>query len=215
MSPRYRSRIHLGRLVGAALCLAALAVGAGCRKSATELAEEERGEEENLQEAQWHFEQAEARARNLYYQGKEMQRQSRYKEAVETWATAISVDQNVELIVALAKNQMADEMLDKAHYQMHRPFLDRTYWNSSRQMLETIVDPKNGFYDKHVKKAYKELDEWEWIKGGWQKYDKALELINTHRLAEGLDLLENVAKNYPRTPLADEAIKLLIQYGRN
>ena len=211
----YGTRIRLARLAGAALCLAALALGSGCRKSAKELAEEGRGEEENLQEAQWRFEQAEARARNLYYQGKEMQHQSRYKEAVETWATAVSVDENVELMIALAKNLMADEMLDKAHYQMHRPFENRNYWNSSREMLETIVNPKNGFYDKHVKKAYKELDDWEWIKGGWEKYDKAMELVNTHRLAEGLDLLENIAKNFPRTPLADEAIKLLIQYGRD
>jgi len=214
MPLRRRTCICLARLACASLCLAALAAGAGCRKSASELAEEERGEREDLQEAQWRFEQAEARARNLYYQGKEMRRQGRYTEAVEIWATAIGVDENVELIVALAKNLMADEMLDKAHYQMHRPFENRDYWNSSRQMLETIVDKKNNFYGKHVKKAHKELDEWDWIRGGWRKYDKAMELINTHRLAEGLDLLENIAKNYPRTPLADEAIKLLIQYGR-
>jgi tetratricopeptide (TPR) repeat protein len=215
MSLRCRSRICPARLAAAALCLAALALGAGCRKSATDLAEKERQEQEELQNAQWNFDQAEARARNLYSVGKDLQAQGRYKEAVETWATAIEVDERVELMVRLAKNLMATQMLENAHYQMHRPFENRNYWNSSRQMLETIVDPKNGFYDKHVKKAYKELDEWEWIKGGWQKYDKALELINTHRLAEGLDLLENVAKNYPRTPLADEAIKLLIQYGRN
>jgi tetratricopeptide (TPR) repeat protein len=209
------SRIRLARLAAAAFCLAALAVGAGCRKSATQLAENEREEHETLQEAQWRLEQAEARARNLYYQGKDFQAQGRYKDAVQTWATAIEVDKNVELIVQLAKNLMATEMLEKAHYQMHRPFENRNYWSSSREMLETIVDPKNGFYDKHVKKAYKELDEWEWIKGGWQKYDQALSLINTHRLAEGLDVLESIAKNYPRTPLADKAIKLLIQYGRH
>jgi tetratricopeptide (TPR) repeat protein len=215
MPPGCRTSLRPARLAAALLCLAALALSAGCRKSATELAEKEREERETLQEAQWRLEQAEARARNLYYQGKDFQAQGRYKEAVETWATAIGVDKNVELIVQLAKNLMATEMLDKAHHQMHRPFENRNFWSSSRQMLDTIVDPKNGFYDKHVKKAYKELDEWEWIKGGWQKYDKALELIDTHRLAEGLDLLENISKNYPRTPLADEAIKLLIQYGRH
>lgn len=198
----------------AAVCLAAVVAGAGCRKSATEYAEETREQEEYELEAHWHFERAKARAQNLYYQGKEMQRQRRYKEAVQYWAEAIEVDIEVELEVGLAKNLMADEMIKIAHYRMHRPFEDRTYPRSAREILEIIVAPENGFFEKHVKKARKELDEWEWIKGGWEKFDRAQALIETHRLAEGLDLLEGIAKNYPRTPLQDKAIELLIQYGR-
>ena len=71
------------------------------------------------------------------------------------------------------------------------------------------------FLKKHVKRAYEELDEWEWIKGGWDKFARARKLVDSHRLAEGLDLLENICKNYPRTPPADRSIVLLKQYGRD
>ena len=49
-----------------------------------------------------------------------------------------------------------------------------------------------------------------------ESFNRGIRLVESllDALAEGLDLLENIAKNYPRTPLADEAIKLLIQYGR-
>jgi len=202
------------RPVCALCCLVVFFASAGCRKSATDIAEEDREERDEMLEAQWRFEQAEARARNLFYQGKEMRKQGRYAEAVKVWAKAISVDKNVALSVKLAKNLMAAEMIEKAHFQMHRPFLNRGYWKSSRGMLETIVDEKNNFFKKHITKAYKELDEWEWIKGGWKKFDEANSLITTHRLAEGLDMLESICKNYPRTPLQDKSIKLLNQYGR-
>jgi len=201
-------------LVCAAFCLASVALGGGCRKSATELAEKASEEREELLEAQWHFERAGARARNLYHQGKEMQRQSRYKEAVALWAEAIKVDEEVTLIVDLAKNLMADEMIKTAHYRMHRPYENRTFTKSSREILNLIVDEKSDFLEKHVKKAREEIREWEWITGGWKKFARAQRLIDTHQLAEGLDLLEAICKDYPRTPLADKTILLLKQYGR-
>ena len=215
LRPRRWNRNGPGRVVWVLLCAAALALGAGCRKSATDIAEEEREVREEHLEAKWRLQQAEAQAQNLFYRGKDLQRQGRYKEAVAAWAEAMSVDKrNTELSVQLAKNLMADEMLDVAHYRMHRPYENRAYPQSAREILQIIVNKDNGFFEKHVKKAYKELDEWEWIKGGWKKFDAANELIATHRLAEGLDLLESIAKNYPRTPLQDKAILLLVQYGR-
>ena len=205
---------RLWRHVCVAVCLGALVVGAGCRKSAKDIGEEQRAERQDLREAQWRFQQAEARARNLFQKGRDLRRQGRYQEAVEAWATAISVDERVDLRVLLAKNSMAEEMLEKAHYQMHRPFENAAYPRSSRHILDTILDEKNDFLEKHVKRAYKELDEWEWIGGGWEKFARAQKLIDTHKLAEALDILEGVCKNYPRTPLADKSIQLLKQYGR-
>lgn len=206
---------RIGRFACVSLCLGALTLGAGCRRSAKDVAEQEREEREQVIEAQWRFQQAEARARNLFEKGKDLRRQGRYKEAVEVWAAAISVDERVDLSVLLAKNGMAEEMLEKAHYQMHRPFLNPAYPGSSRHILETIVDKKSDFLKKHVKRAYEELDEWEWIKGGWDKFARARKLVDSHRLAEGLDILENICQNYPRTPLADRSIVLLKQYGRD
>jgi len=210
-----RPYIRLGRLACAVLCLAALVWGAGCRKSGKDLEEEAQSEREELLEAQWRFQQAEARARNLYDKGKGFQRSGRYKDALYAWAEAVGVDDRVGLQIDLAKNLMAADMVERAHYQMHRPFEDPAYPRTSRWTLELIVAKNNGFMEKHVKKASKELDEWEWIKGGWEKYARAKRLIDTHQLAEGLDILEGIAKNYQRTPVADPAIKILTQYGRN
>jgi len=196
------------------ICLVALGLSVGCRKSATELLEEQHEESEAFLEAQWQFQQSEARARNLYYQGKEMHRQDRYKEAVEAWAAAIAADEQVGLMVDLAKNIMASEMLEVAHYRMHRPYEDRTFARTSREMIDLILDEENGFLEKHVKKANEELREWNWIKGGWEAYDRAQGHIKAHQLAKGLDILEEICQDYPRTPLADRCIVLLKQYGR-
>ena len=215
MSLRSRNTSRVWYHICVVLCLGALVVGAGCRKSAKDIEEEKRGERDDQVEAEWRLQQAEARARNLFQQGKDLRREGRYKEAVEAWATAISVDERVDLSVLLAKNGMAEEMLDKAHYQMHRPYENAAYPRSSRHILDTVLDEKNNFLEKHVKRAYKELDEWEWIKGGWEKYARAQKLIDAHKLAEALDMLEAICKNYPRTPLADKCIKLLRQYGRD
>jgi hypothetical protein len=106
---------------------------------------------------------------------------------------------------------MASDMIEVAHYQMHRPFEDPGYPKSSRAILELITDEKNGFMEKHVTKGYEEIDQWEWIKGGWEKYYRAQQLIESHELADGLNLLDDVVANYPRTPLADQAILLLKQ----
>jgi tetratricopeptide (TPR) repeat protein len=206
---------RIGRRAAVAVCLGALVVGAGCRKSARDIAEEKRSEREDQMEADWRLQQAEARARNLFQQGRDLRRQGRYKEAVEAWAEAVSADERADLAVLLAKNSMADEMLDKAHYQMHRPYENPAYPRTSRLMLDTILDEKNSFLEKHVTRAHKELDEWEWIGGGWEKYARAQKLIDAHKLAEALDILESICKNYPRTPLADKCILLLKQYGRD
>jgi tetratricopeptide (TPR) repeat protein len=215
MPMRNRSMSCLIYHLCVAVCLGALAAGAGCRKSTKDFEEEERSEREDLVEAQWRYQQAEARARNLFDKGKDLRRQGRYREAVEVWATAISVDKRVDLIVLLAKNSMAEEMLEKAHYQMHRPYENAVYPRSSRHILETIIDEKSDFLEKHVKRARKELEEWEWIKGGWERFARAQQLIDAHRLAEGLDVLEGICDNFPRTPLADKAVLLLKQYGRD
>jgi tetratricopeptide (TPR) repeat protein len=206
---------HLQRMVCILLCAGAAVWSAGCRKSADELREEKREQRAQLQEAQWRYEQAEANAQYLFEKGKDFQRENRYEEALEAWAKALQADKRVDLMVALAKNGMADEMLDRAHYQMHRPYENPAYPASSRRILELIVDKKNSFLGKHVDKASKELGEWDRIKGGWEKFYQAQRLIDGHQLAEGLDILEEICKAYPRTPLADKCILLLRQYGRN
>jgi hypothetical protein len=208
-----RMEIAFARLACAGLCLALVIAGAGCRKSVSQVEQEEEAQRESAREIQRHIEQAEVQARNLYYQGKEKQKQKQYADALALWAEAVRVDttKQIELPVDLAKNLMASDMIETAHYQMHRPFENPGYPRSSRAILELMIDEKNGFMEKHVKKAYEEIDQWEWIKGGWEKYYRAQQLIESHELADGLNLLEDIVANYPRTPLADQAILLLRQ----
>lgn len=198
------------RVACATVCLA-LVIAVGCRKSVEQLEDEERAEIESARQVRRHIEQAEVQARNLYYQGKEKQKQKQYADALALWAEAVEVDttNQIELPVDLAKNLMASDMIEVAHYQMHRPFENRGYAQSSRAILELITDEKNGFMEKHVTKAYEEIDQWEWIGAGWQKYDRARQLIESHELADGLNILEGIVADYPRTPLADQAILLL------
>lgn len=204
--------IGVARTACAVVCLA-LVAAAGCRKSVEDIKEEERAEVESARQVREHIEQAEAQARNLYYQGKEKQKQKQYAEALTLWAEAVQVDttNQIELPVDLAKNLMASDMIETAHYEMHRPYENPGYPQSSRAILELITDEQNGFMEKHVKKAYEEIDQWEWIGAGWQKYDRAMQLIDSHQLAEGLNILEGIVADYPRTPLADKAILVLRQ----
>lgn len=201
-------------MVAALLCCVAGLWGGGCRKSATEPREEKGEEPAHLGGTTPSEGPASPDAQSLYESGKEFQRAGRYKDAVDAWAKAIEADERMELIVALAKNAMADEMIAKAHYQMHRPYENPAYPRSSRQLLDLIIDEQSGFLEKHVEKANAQLAEWEWITRGWETLYRAQRLIDSYQLGEALDLLESIRDNYPGTLLADRAIPLLKQYGR-
>ena len=199
--------------VAALLCCVAMLCGAGCRKRAAGPKQDEGKGPAQQQEATRHEEQVDATARALYEEGKRFQYAGRYEDAVDAWARAIEADKRVELVVALAKNAMADEMIEKAHYRMHRPYEDPAYSRSARQLLELIVDEENGFLEKHVEKANEQLAEWEWITRGWDAFHRAQRLIDDYQLAEALDLLESIRDEYAGTLLAGKAIPLLKQYG--
>jgi len=196
------------------LCCVTVLCGAGCRKRA---AEREQGESQGPAQQQQrtrHEEKIKATARSFYEEGKRFQYAGRYKDAVDAWAKAIEADKRVELLVALAKNAMVDEMIEKAHYRMHRPEENPAYSRSARELLELIVDEENGFLEKHVERANEQLAEWEWITRGWDAFHRAQRLIDDYQLAEALDLLESIRDEYAGTPLAGKAIPLLDQYGR-
>jgi tetratricopeptide (TPR) repeat protein len=195
------------------VCLALVLAGApGCRKSARELTQESHEEEELLQRAQWEFQQAEAQARNLFDLGKEHEKNKRYKEAVEAWAMAVQVDERVDLSVKLAKNLMADQMIKEAYFQMHRPNINIRYPAMAKEKIDLILDPANGFMDKHVRKANEAQREYDWIRKGWEQYDQAKQWVEGGKIPEGRALLESICKNYPKTPLADLAMVLLQKY---
>ncbi|MBN1916538.1 MAG: hypothetical protein JW889_01410 [Verrucomicrobia bacterium] len=197
----------------AALCCAlVLALGAGCRKSGRELTQEQHEQEELLQRAEWEFQQAEARARNLFDVGKEHAKNKRYRDAVDAWATAVQVDERVKLNVMLAKNLMAGTMLEEAHFQMHRPHVDMRYPAMAKEKVDLILDPANEFMAKHVTKANEARREYDWIKQGWEQYDQAKRWVEGGKIPEGRVLLESICKNYPKTPLADVAMTLAQKY---
>lgn len=189
-----------------------LAMAVGCRKSAENLTQEQHEEQELLERAQWEFQQAEARARNLFDLGKEHEKNKRYKEAVDAWATAVQVDTRVDLSVKLAKNLMADQMLKEAYFQMHRPHIDIRYPAMAKEKIDLILDPANGFMDKHVRKANEAQRQYDWIRKGWEQYDQAKQWVEGGRIPEGRDLLESICKTYPKTPLADVAMTLAQKY---
>lgn len=209
-----RSLTRSCHTVAALLCCVAMLCGAGCRKRAARPEQDEDEGPAQQQATARHKEQVKPTARSFYEEGKRFQYAGRYEDAVGAWARAIEADERVELIVALAKNAMADEMIEKAHYRMHRPHENPEYCRSARQLLELIVDEENGFLEKHVEKANEQLAEWEWITRGWDTFHRAQRLIDDYQLAEALDLLESIRDEYAGTPLAGKAIPLLEQYGR-
>ena len=202
----------LSRFALAALCALALAGSAGCRKSGQELKQEHSEEEELLLRAEWEFQQAAAQAQNLFDQGKEYEKNKRYKDAIEAWATAVQTDKRVELKVKLAKNLMAKRMIDEAYYLMHRPLVDRRFPGMAKERIDIVLDPASGFMKKHIEKASEAQRDYDHIKKGWEQYFLAKLWVEGGKIPEGRALLDSICKTYPKTLLADAAMVLLEQY---